>query len=76
MSWSWHTEPLDHKQKCMHCQQLLRIGGLVARWTDSELYHVGCLLDRLAAYHKPPEKIWPSADCGSWGAGQVLGGVP
>ena len=54
VSWSWHTGTLEPKQKCSHCQQPLRerLDGLVT-WTDKNVYHLDCLLDRLAAYHQP-----------------------
>jgi hypothetical protein len=79
MSWKWHTDVLDDfRKKCAHCQQPLRInqdGGLV-EWTDGEKYHVGCLLDRLAAYTPVPNPIhWAHSpfdyvrvsDCGNPG---------
>jgi hypothetical protein len=50
MSWTWNIDPLSWKDKCSGCRQPLRVqgdGGIVT-WTDSEHYHVGCLLDRLA----------------------------
>jgi hypothetical protein len=50
MSWRWNTEPLSWRDKCSTCQQPLCVqadGGIVT-WTDSQHYHVSCLLDRLA----------------------------
>jgi hypothetical protein len=68
MSWKWNTEPLSWKDKCLMCQQPLRVegdGGIVI-WTDSQHYHVCCLLDRLAFGSPLPQRA--TADSVShWG---------
>ena len=72
--WAWYTAPItDYKMKCAHCQQMLRLGGSVVRWTDMDLYHIGCLLDRLAAYHTPAKPVGDAVSVGHWGP--VLGGI-
>ena len=55
MSWKWSTDPLSWGDKCAMCRVALRTdmdGGIVI-WTDGRLYHVWCLLDRLALEHSP-----------------------
>lgn len=50
MSWKWNTGPLSWKDRCSMCLQPLRVQGDagIVIWTDSNHYHVWCLLDRLA----------------------------
>ena len=51
MSWSWHTGTTRWKDRCVHCSKSLRedyAAGIV-KWTDGQLYHVACLLDKKAA---------------------------
>ena len=58
MRWKWNMDPLSWKEKCSVCWQPLRVqadGGIVT-WTDSNHYHVWCLLDQLAFSRALPQQ--------------------
>lgn len=47
--WSWELAEMRFSDRCKGCQQSLANVAEVVRWTDKDLWHVGCLLNKLAA---------------------------
>ena len=63
-SWKWVTTPVAYKDTCSVCSKPLRgSGGEIVEWTDSQRYHVGCLLDKLA--EPAPSMHYPYMACGA-----------
>ena len=60
--WHWHVEPIEPAARCQRCNAALRFtsSDSLVCWTDGHTYHVGCLLDALAAVeHAPfPERLF------------------
>lgn len=75
MSWSWFTGPLTYKDKCIWCDKPLQLGAGVVQWTDGYRYHVGCLLDVVAAYAVQPraQAVQAGGTYVEWDR-QVIGG--